>query len=66
MALELELLRERERCVAQAAALYSEGQYAAGRSRLLRQVRRAERKTRTYADQAERLRARMARIEAGR
>jgi hypothetical protein len=63
--MELELARNRHQSMQTAAALHRDGQRAAIHGRLVRQARRAERRTLSHADEAERLRARIAEIEAG-
>jgi hypothetical protein len=59
--LELELARDRHESLRAATALQREGERAAIRSRLVRQARRAERRTLNQVGLAERLRAGMPR-----
>ena len=62
---QLELARDRQRRMLAAAAQQREGYRALAHGRIVRQAERAERRTRTHAGEAERLRARIAEIEAG-
>jgi hypothetical protein len=62
---ELQLARDRHQSMQTAAALRRDGQRAAIHGRLVRQARRAERRRLSQADEAARLRARLAEIEAG-
>jgi hypothetical protein len=61
----LQLARDRNESMQAAASIRREGQLAAAHSRLVRQARRAELATISHADEARRLRARIAQIEAG-
>jgi hypothetical protein len=62
---ELALARDRQESLHAAAELHREGRRAATHSRLVRQARRAERRRLSHADEAGRLRARIAQLEAG-
>lgn len=61
----LELARDRNESMLAAAAMRRDGQRAMTYSRLVRQARRAQDRTLSHADEVQRLRARIAQIEAG-
>jgi hypothetical protein len=62
---ELELARNRQRDLRDSVALQRDGRRALAHGRLVRQARRAERALLDRADEAGRLRARIAEMEAG-
>jgi hypothetical protein len=61
---QLELARDRHQGMQAAAAQHREGSRALARGRVVRQAERAERRTLSHADEADRLRARIAEMEA--
>jgi hypothetical protein len=61
----LQLARDRNTSMQAAASMRRDGQRAVAHSRLVRQARRAELATISHADEARRLRAKIALMEAG-
>jgi hypothetical protein len=61
----LQLARDRNESMREAASTQRDSQRAIAHSRLVRQARRAELATISHADEAQRLRAKIALMEAG-
>jgi len=61
----LQLARDRNNSMQAAASMRRDVERAAAHSRLVRQARRAELATMSHADEAQRLRAKIALMEAG-